>query len=268
MSYKNPVPGLPEDRPGIKKKQEHSESQKGYPMYDNIYFAFIDVLGFRQTFDEHREDPKKQFAKDYADVFSYFSSLLQNAKFMQRGYEIIPQFGQTSDSLYFYTDRPDHLAEFIKIYLHFSLYAMSQNIFFRGGIAEGCLFINEPYQFYGDCVIKAYLLEEKIAKYPQIALDEETYTVLKDMPDIASALQKETGTGRYYLKPFVQVTRNELAAITNLELSQIKQIEKKMVLKHIRDGKKRFEFDERNYPKYHFLAQKIGDLKTLNGIFE
>ena len=109
MIYKNPVPGLPEDMPSIKEKQEHSISQNGYPMHNNIYFAFIDVLGFQQTFDEHRKDPTKQFAKDYEDVFSYFGKLLQHARFMQHGHAPISQAGQTSDSLYFYTDRPDYL---------------------------------------------------------------------------------------------------------------------------------------------------------------
>lgn len=266
MSYKNPVPGLPEDNPSSKKEQERITSQKGYPMHENIYFAFIDVLGFRQTFDEHRKDPKKTFAKGYEDVFSYFGDLLQHAKFMQHSYATISQAGQTSDSLYFYTERPDFLAEFIKIYLHFSLYAMSQNVFFRGGIAKGCLFVNEPYQFYGDCVIKAYLLEEKIAKYPQIALDAETYAVLNNMPDLAEALRQEFG--RYYLKPFVQVTRNELAAITDLNPAQIKSIKKRSILKYIQEGKKRFEFDERNFPKYQFLSQKMSDLETFSEIFE
>ena len=63
MSYKNPVPGLPEDVSSGKGRQVQESSQKGYPIYNNIYFAFIDVLGFRQTFDEHREDPSKEFAK-------------------------------------------------------------------------------------------------------------------------------------------------------------------------------------------------------------
>lgn len=67
MSYKNPVPGLPEDMPSSKGKRERGTSQKGYPRHDNIYFAFIDVLGFRQTFDKHRKDPT-QFAKGYEDV--------------------------------------------------------------------------------------------------------------------------------------------------------------------------------------------------------
>lgn len=271
MSYKNPVPGLPEDVSSSKGKQVRESSQKGYPIYNNIYFAFIDVLGFRQTFDEHREDPSKEFAKDYGEVFSYFSNLLQNAKFMDQRYATNSGAGQTSDSLYFYTDRPDHLAEFIKIYLHFSLYAMSQNVFFRGGIAKGNLFVNLPHQFYGDCVIKAYLLENKIAKYPQIALDKDTFEALKDMSELSDALREETSVGRYYLEPFFPVTKNELALITGLDPTQLKSFEERTIFTHIQKGKKRFEFDERNYPKYQFLDQKMRALKEcgkLKQIFE
>ncbi len=52
---------------------------------------------------------------------------------------------------------------------------------------------------------------------------------------------------------------------------EIRRAEKKAILKHIEDGKKRFEFDERNYPKYQFLDQKIAELKRLkkfDAIFE
>lgn len=267
MLYENPIPRLPDDAASGKGRQQSDVLQKGYPMYENIYFAFIDVLGFRKTFDENRNAPR-QFGKGYENVFDYFSQLLLNAKFIGKGNAIPSHAGQTSDSLYFYTDRSDYLAEFIKIYLHFSLYAMSKNVFFRGGIAKGCLFVKEPYQFYGDCVIKAYLLEENIAKYPHVLLDEDTFKAMKDIPDLHGVLQAENGTGRYSLKPFIRVTKNELAAITNLDLLQIQIVEKKSVLKNIRDGEKRFEFDERNYPKYHFLAQEIEKLDKFDDIFE
>lgn len=256
MDYKNPIPVLGNDVANrIDSPKQHKEIGD-YPMHDNVYFAFIDVLGFKQAFDENREDPTKRFAKDYEDVFKYYSRLLRNARFIHSGFS---KAGQTSDSLYFYTDRTDYLAEFIKIYLHFSLYSMSKNVFFRGGIAKGCLFINEPHQFYGDCVIKAYLLEEKIAKYPRIALDQETYNALKDIPELVGALKPDSPNGRFYLNPFVHVTKSELSALTNLEVSDIQSIKKKDVAKHIAKGKKRFEFDEKNYPKYQFLSERLDE---------
>lgn len=262
MAYKNPVPVLPSDTVAEKKPVKKQEIIEDYPIHENVYFAFIDVLGFKQAFDENREDTKKRFAKDYEHVFKYYSQLLRNASFAQSGFS---KAGQTSDSLYFYTDRIDYLAEFIKIYLHFSLYAMSKNVFFRGGIANGCLFVNEPHQFYGDCVIKAYLLEEKISKFPRVAFDQETYLALKEVLGIEGALEYEERTGRFYLNPFVHIEKSELASITGLDTSQIQSFKKRDIQKNITAGKKRFEFDERNYPKYHFLAEEI---KRHDNIFE
>lgn len=86
-----------------------------------------------------------------------------------------------------------------------------------------------------------------------IALKE----VLEIKDTLNDALECEEKTGRFYLNPFVCIERRELATITNLEVSQIQSFRKKDILKNINDGKKRFEFDERNYPKYHFLAEKI-----------
>ena len=77
--------------------------------------------------------------------------------------------------------------------------------------------------------------------------------------------------GRYYLEPFFPVTKNELALITGLDPTQFKSIEEKTIFTYIQKGKKQFEFDERNYPKYQFLDQKMRALKErgkLKEIFE
>ena len=254
MAYTNPTPVLADPTPAGRRDTKNAQQAEGYPRHRNIYFAFIDVLGFKQTFDENRENPRSHFAKDYEAVFKYFGQLLNNSNIVQAEFSCA---GQTSDSLYFYTDRIDFLGEFLKIYLHFSLYAMSQKIFFRGGIAKGDLYANLPHQFYGDCVIKAYLLEEKIAKFPRIALDRETYTSLLTLSGMREMLQEDEKAGRFYVKPFVPIAKSELTAITNLEEDQIRSVVSKDILKHIRDEKKRFEFDEHNYPKYHFLEQEF-----------
>lgn len=254
MAYQNPRPILPDHLPEQKSRSAKSKIVSGYQMKEEVYFAFIDVLGFKQTFDENREDPKKRFAQNYEAVFKYFGQLLSNAPFILSG---LSKAGQTSDSLYFYTDRIDFLAQFIKVYWHFSLYSMSQNVFFRGGIAKGCLFVNQPHQFYGDCVIKAYLLEEKIAKFPRISIDQDTFNALSGILDVKTTVFEDKKAGRFYLNPFVPVEDGELAVITGLDPSQLQPISRKKIVKNINDGKSRFEFDERNHPKYHYLSQEI-----------
>jgi len=257
VAYKNPVPTLTDVSIG-----RAGEVIEDYPLHEDVYFAFIDVLGFKQAFDENREDPKKRFATKYESVFKYYSQLMRDAKFAKSN---ISKAGQTSDSLYFYTDRIDFMAEFIKVYLHFSQYAMSQNVFFRGGIAKGCLFVNEPHQFYGDSVIKAYLLEEKISKFPRVAFDRDTFVALSDIQEIKKVLAEDKKSGRFYLTPFTKVSKTELANITGLDISQIRSIDGKEIARYIDKGKAQFEFDERNYPKYQFLADKLAEY---NGDFE
>ena len=253
MAYKNPVPTL--TNASTKRSGEVVED---YPMHEDVYFAFIDVLGFKQAFDENREDPQKRFATKYESIFKYYSQLMRDAKFARSG---ISKAGQTSDSLYFYTDRIDFMAEFIKVYLHFSQYSMSQNVFFRGGVAKGCLFVNEPHQFYGDSVIKAYLQEEKISKFPRVAFDRDTFEALSSIPEIKAILVAEQKSGRFYLKPFAKVLKNELASITGLETSQIRSIDRQEIVHYIDKGKTQFEFDDRNYPKYQFLAEELAQYK-------
>lgn len=73
---------------------------------------------------------------------------------------------------------------FIDIFNHFNLYAMSKNVFFRGGISQGELFKKENYQFFGDSVIGTYLLESNISKFPIITIDKNTYNDLKAIKDL------------------------------------------------------------------------------------
>ena len=255
MAYTNPIPSLPSDDVG-NTSSNRSVLIENYDFYKSVYFAYIDVLGFKQAFDDNRKDPQKQFAEAYKDVFKYYGQLLRNANIVQAGFSTA---GQTSDSLYYYTDRIDFIAEFIKIYLHFSLYAMSKDVFFRGGIANGCLFVDSPYQFYGDCVIKAYLLEEKISRFPRIALDYKTYHDLQEIDDVREMLVSEKNTGRFYLNPFFHVNESELISITNLDSSQIQPIEKAAILHNIESGRTRFEFDDNNYQKYQYLFVNFKD---------
>lgn len=159
MAYVNPEPILEDVIREIKE-----EAVSDYTRMDEVYFAFIDVLGFKKTFDDIRISKEEDMADKYRDVFNYYFELMGEAKFMERGKSTGCYAGQTSDSLYFYTDRSDFLVEFMKIFSHFNLYAMSRNVFFRGGIAKGNLYKKEKYQFYGNSVIYAYLMESVISK--------------------------------------------------------------------------------------------------------
>ena len=226
-----------------------------YVPHNSIYFAFVDVLGFQQTFEEHRDDESTEFAKRYQNVFGYFSRLMNHAKFMQGNgrVENICAAGQTSDSLYFYTDRIDFLAAFVKIYSHFILYAMSQDVFFRGGISQGALFVNKTYQFYGDSVIKAFLMESTIAKLPRVAVDKKTYEELKP---ILGEHCFNNDKGRYYIVPFINIKIEDIREYYDSSFT-FEEIGKKQISEievNIEKNHSRFEFVEGTYQKYEYLS--------------
>ena len=254
MAYSNPIPEL-EDRFTLE-----PEYESDYTQIKEVYFAFIDVLGFKKTFDDIKISKEKNIAEKYRDVFNYYFSLMNAANFMEKGMDTGCYAGQTSDSLFFYTDRTDYLLQFIKIFSHFNLYAMSKNVFFRGGIAKGSLYKKEKYQFYGDSVIGAYLLEEKISMYPIVTIDEKTHQDLQAMSGYLSFVESGANQDRHYIKPFAL-----LNSPFTLDLDEgfiIKDIDKMQIEKNILENKSAFEFDAENYAKYIFLIDKFNKEKN------
>ncbi len=247
MAYSNPIPELDDFL-----NDSNVENEYDYTQTSDVYFAFIDVLGFKKTFDDIKISKQESGADKYREVFNYYFELMNAAKFMEKGKSTGCYAGQTSDSLYFYTDRPDYLLQFIKIFSHFSLYAMSKDVFFRGGISKGTLYKKEKYQFYGDCVIGAYLLESNISKNPTIMIDENTHV---DMCNIAgySELVADFDT-RHYIRPFKYLNTSVVLDVD--ENFELRKIDVDLIGTNISDNKKAFEYDAKNYSKYVFLLKE------------
>lgn len=256
QGYKNPTPKLPMDRHS-RNKASVVKRQDDYSNNGDTYFAFIDVLGFKKTFIDNKDRGivPSEFAKKYKVVFNYYFNLMEATSFMKS-----PECyaGQTSDSLYFYTTRIDILIEFIQVFSHFNYYSMSQDVFFRGGITKGCLFKKEKYQFYGDSVMNAYLMESVIATEPVVYIDRQTYEDLsKNMENISINKIISANNDRYYIKPFAQEV--EIKSLLNKDTVFCpEEIDIKKIKKNLEDNKKLFEYEPKNYNKYIFL---IGEFK-------
>ena len=249
MSYNNPIPKIEEHQ-----KSEISEQQLDYVCKEKVYFAFIDVLGFKKSYDDKKITKDNSFIKKYQDVFNYYFELMNHSMFMNTSDKQC-YAGQTSDSLYFYTERIDFLMKFIDIFNHFNLYAMSKNVFFRGGISQGELFKKENYQFFGDSVIGAYLLESNISKFPIITIDENTYNDLKAIKDLNNMIN--TQNGRYYINPFYSLHENtQLDIVPEFDLEDV---DCESIQRHILNNKSIFEYDANNYSKYSFLEKEYNE---------
>ncbi len=263
MAYKNPKPKLFDDKPDISVQPVKNNKEKGstYQEHEPVYFAFLDVLGFSKTFEDNREKPSSKFAYKYRDTFQYYASLMSSLERFKE--QNLLGTGQTSDSLYFYTDRIDLLLLLIKIFTRFNLYAMSQDVFFRGGISKGKLFIEQPHHFYGDCVIKSYLLEDKIAQLPRVMVDQATYDDLIKSGGAENLIAHEKE--RHYIKPFIFIPNQDMVEVypdVENELIDFCKKEWADIGKHIKNGIRQFEFDNNNYAKYCFLKREYDSFDT------
>lgn len=263
VAYINPIPTV--DTIDINQDTTTpTEVNNNYIYQNDVFFAFIDVLGFKKTFDDvqikcESDDEYQKIVGKYNNVFNYYFSLMSASTFNEKDYYA----GQTSDSLYFYTQREEYLISFLKIFSHFNLYSMTQDVFFRGGIAKGNLFYNEKsYQFYGESVIRAYLMESGIAKNPTIVLDKATSESLKDFEEYDLLIN--TTASRPYLKPFASLTYD-----IDLDLNPekiIKEIDQEKIFENIERNKRKFEYDDKNYSKYCFLDKEYQDaIKSIIG---
>ena len=244
--YKNPKPVIDIDNSPNKQENDLQD----YTKKESVYFAFIDVLGFKKTFDDMKTANDIGKVDKYKDVFNYFFELMNATPLLQLGTGCYA--GQTSDSLYFYTDRADFLMSFIRTFMHFNMYAMSKDVFFRGGIAKGSLYKKKDYQFYGDSVINAYLMENSISKNPIITIDEQTRKDLCCFPEYIE-IESESSS-RHYLKPF-GLLKKEI----NLDISDafhVRDINSDDINKYIESNCRLFEYDANNYSKYDFLRSQ------------
>lgn len=270
--YQNPTISL--DHNIIPNNQELEPkiiTKNDYTGMDEVYFAFIDILGFTQAFrknagEEHEKDKDQELYDHYKDLFKYYFELIDAARFNMGANESWSA-SQTSDSLYFYTTETSILVTFVHILLHFYLYAMERNIFLRGGISHGGLYHKEKHQFYGTAVIHAYKLESEIAVNPALFLDRETFNSLSNDETMVQLLEEIDTSRRYKLKPFFALNDNlapyfkdDPAFTDSIQLPDISII-KSNIEKHLDIN----EFDKRTYEKYLYLYNELNQFSNSVG---
>lgn len=134
---------------------------------------------------------------------------------------------------------------------------MSKNVFFRGGISKGMLYKKADYQFFGDSVIRAYLIESNISKDPIIVIDAKTHHDVCKYTDYERLVDKTKN--RNFIKPFEYLQGDILLDL--IEDFSIREIDRKRIEKNINQNVQKFELDDRNYSKYLFLKNEYQKYK-------
>lgn len=246
---------------------QQNVEQKVYNDMGDVYFAFIDVLGFKYMYErlqvstqgqgDIENDPGIKFKK----VFSYYFQIMNKLRFISEDADTYA--GQTSDSLYFYTKKIEFLFGFINVFTLFNQYAMSQDVFFRGGIAQGKLFMKAKHQFYGDSVIKAYLLESVVAQNPVIYVDHKTANDIYHFSEKngicskqESIIYEDVNNQRYYLKPFYKPHFEDYIEYLS-ETIDFKPVAFADIQEILKKNKIIFEYHPKTFCKYTFLEKEL-----------
>lgn len=122
--------------------------------------------------------------KTYDSRISEFKRL-QNADFMLKLDAV--KFKVFSDNFVFVTEMADehkknytYIKDLIRCVANIQLILLNiYNTFIRGALVIGNIYVS-PIHVFGSGLIKAYSLENSIAIFPRIILDEQCYTLLTD----------------------------------------------------------------------------------------
>lgn len=149
--------------------------------YTDYYVAFLDILGFKELAkSKNREDKKK--------IYTYFQ-LINNIINDLKQIDVKKNIGSIviSDSVILSVQTGSDQSENIKILrqlciavqkIQFQLAEM--NLWLRGGISNGeAYFSSKDSQVVGPAYVNAYLLEERVAVYPRVILDNNLVVKLK-----------------------------------------------------------------------------------------
>lgn len=149
--------------------------------YTNYYVAFLDILGFKKlAMSNKREDKQKIYA--YFQIIKDITKVLKEIDQKKNIGSIV-----ISDSVILTVPTDADQSNNINILrqlciaiqkIQFKLAEM--NIWLKGGVSSGKAYFNpDDSQVVGPAYINAYLLEESLALYPRVVLDNNLIKELK-----------------------------------------------------------------------------------------
>jgi Neuraminidase (sialidase) len=141
--------------------------------YEKSYVAFLDVLGFKQlVYSKKQEDKEKieLYLKTVSEVLNGFkripSKKIIGSIVISDSIILTVPFGDNK------TEQIFNLRQLCIAILSLQRKLLVRDIWIRGAISYGdTYFDNVNNQIVGSAYVDAYLLEEKMAKYPRVILD-------------------------------------------------------------------------------------------------
>lgn len=149
--------------------------------FENYFVAFLDVLGFKNMINNNDVTKISIYLnRSQIKINSINSSATkQKIKILVMSDSIVLAIPTGNEG-----EKIHNLRQLCIAVIALQQYLIESDIFLRGAISEGDLYINLPNnQIVGKALTKAYELESKFAKYPRVILDNE---IINSMNYIAS----------------------------------------------------------------------------------
>lgn len=164
------------------------EEKKSLDGYKTCYIAFLDILGFKNIVNGKTCEAILEIYKKIEN--RPFAQIMRNGEALVATNSVCLKV--MSDSICIYVEKEVKNALFALIetcaLFQAHLAVLKEPIFLRGAIVVGDIYANGDKTF-GPGLTKAYLLEEKVAKYPRIIIagdlvEEGLKTMTKQAIDI------------------------------------------------------------------------------------
>jgi hypothetical protein len=137
-------------------------------MSDYVYFAFIDVLGYKSYLDEDISSNTLGFKDRLQAAFQVFNDV-NGAQFQHKS---------ISDSIFLHCNSEDPI-EFFKLIKKIFVSFVKNGILIRGGVSYNRHFENQTIT-YSLALTEAYQLESSAAIYPRILIHQSIIEKLKN----------------------------------------------------------------------------------------
>jgi hypothetical protein len=129
-------------------------------MTDHAYFAFLDILGYKEQLDVDVKSGTSVFKDGMIRAFRVFDTVNQS----RYSYKAI------SDSIFISCGERDAAQEFLELTREVFVAFLSEKLLIRGGVSFGAHFQNQ-FVTYSPVLTKAYVLESQVAQAPRVMVD-------------------------------------------------------------------------------------------------
>lgn len=132
------------------------------------YFAFLDVLGYKNFLDIDRENGEMKFKDKLLTAFHVFDDVNSS----------VYKYKAVSDSIFLTCTKIDEFIAFLELIKNIYIAFIKQGLFLRGGLSYGKHFENDRIT-YSHVLTRAHDLENSLAEFPRVVIDDNIIQMLE-----------------------------------------------------------------------------------------